>query len=339
LGNCTAFILSIGVHVGVERKGMPFHLPPKSLLAAYRQYIPAADDGSTFPQAGIEIDSRYPVAAVWCGILQGVFSVLGRLSSLAHCRDHHTRRYYHDKLTKELGPEKANYGIRTAHVLVWRDWICGSLEDQKTDVLLHLRHLSADMEQLIGLWMQSRPFLAYPPDSVTQQDRRLFASNLMFILDLLQREYCRKQPGIQVEAQKRSSLGVIEHVLHLVHHRYIDSNLSLKLLSADLGISERHIGRQFRELTGKAFRHYLRDLRIREAARLLVHSDCDVKTVAGKVGYSDRSHFCEDFRLFMGCTPLEFRAKHDPSIGTLSQDPDFNPHLSAFSYPKSVFSY
>lgn len=28
-------------------------------------------------------------------------------------------------------------------------------------------------------------------------------------------------------------------------------------------------------------------------------------------GYSDRSHFGEDFKLLMGCTPVEFKAKRN----------------------------
>jgi hypothetical protein len=135
---------------------MPFHPLPGP--TAYSRRIPPDHDRSAHPPVDADIESRYPVVAIWRNIFQGIFSVLGRLASLAQFRDHHTRRYFHDKLAKALGPEQADNAMRIAHELVWRDWICGSLGQQRSDILLHLGALSSDIQHSITLWLQSEPF-------------------------------------------------------------------------------------------------------------------------------------------------------------------------------------
>ena len=106
--------------------------------------------------------------------------------------------------------------------------------------------------------------------------------------------------------------ATLDQVLRTIRRRYSDPSLSLKVLSPGLNLSERHLGRLFKETLGQSFRHYLRELRIREAAALLANTTEDVKMIAGKVGYSHQNHFGEDFRALMGCSALEFRNQEWP---------------------------
>ncbi len=102
----------------------------------------------------------------------------------------------------------------------------------------------------------------------------------------------------------------ITRMLCIVEERYTDPSLSLKALSVNMNMSERHLGRLFRKSAGQSFRQYLRSLRISEGARLLTASMDDVKMIALVVGYNDPSHFGQDFRLSMGRTPAKFRAEN-----------------------------
>ena len=52
---------------------------------------------------------------------------------------------------------------------------------------------------------------------------------------------------------------------------------------------------------------FVKEVRLRAAARLLVHTDIPIKSICTKVGYDSRSHFSRSFSDFFGASPADFR--------------------------------
>lgn len=71
-----------------------------------------------------------------------------------------------------------------------------------------------------------------------------------------------------------------------------------------------HLSRLFRETHGVGFAEYLRELRIRKAAKLVATTSQPIQRVAASVGYHDASRFAEHFRRRFGSTPLDYRRRH-----------------------------
>jgi AraC-like DNA-binding protein len=85
-----------------------------------------------------------------------------------------------------------------------------------------------------------------------------------------------------------------------------DLRLSLKMISAALGVSQSHLGQVFRRQTGSTFRMYLRAVRMLRAVSLLRESDLGVKTCAAILGYPNEANFCRDFRAAFGLSPMNY---------------------------------
>lgn len=83
---------------------------------------------------------------------------------------------------------------------------------------------------------------------------------------------------------------------------------SLGSLAAMSGLSERSLGRRFRQATGEAPMAYLAGLRIREARALLQHSDLSIAEIAWSAGYSSPSRFSQAFRNATALTPRQYRS-------------------------------
>ena len=98
----------------------------------------------------------------------------------------------------------------------------------------------------------------------------------------------------------------LDRALSVIDERLGDPTLSLLNLSHAVGVSEGHLGRLFRK-TGLTFRQYLRELRIRKAAALLLRSADEVKCIAIDVGYRSQAYFGREFRECVGLTPQRFR--------------------------------
>ena len=264
------------------------------------------------------MDGANSIALVWEEILSGPFPVIARLSALSNCRSGPNSRYYHGRLSATLGHEEASRALGVVHHLFWRDWLLGSLEDQRHDLVLYVRHSGNQISELLQLWRQTQPFLAFIPDSAHEAERALFVSNILLLIGLLACEYDSPAGSLKRELQYHDDS--VEFVLRTLNERYADSDLSLALLSGRLKVSTRHLGRLFTKRTGTSFRRYLRDLRITEASRLITSTSHDIKAVAGLVGYSHLSHFCHDFRECMGCVPSSLRnsglcaGESDPAV-------------------------
>ena len=75
-------------------------------------------------------------------------------------------------------------------------------------------------------------------------------------------------------------------------------------------MSRSAFARQFRESFDRSPMEYVRDVRLRQAARLL-HGigDLSIEAIARRVGFDSRSHFSRSFKDLFGVPPAEFRAE------------------------------
>jgi transcriptional regulator GlxA family with amidase domain len=82
---------------------------------------------------------------------------------------------------------------------------------------------------------------------------------------------------------------------------------SLESLAAAAAMSRSAFATRFRVFFGQTAMDYLRDVRLREAARLLRQPDISVEGAATRAGFVSRSHFTRAFRTMFGKAPGEYR--------------------------------
>lgn len=186
------------------------------------------------------------LAAVSREILANVFSIMGRLAALSHCRSQRTNRYYHPGLLARLGQEEMHSAMAIAHEQVWRNWLLSSLDHQRRNLLLYLQTLSKQLDEILRLWQNTQPFLAFIPDSALKAERALFTTNVLLLLRLF-------SSGETATLHCEMTDDPVLFLLRLVRAQYADPALSLKLLSDRVHLSERHVGRLFHNYTAKLF--------------------------------------------------------------------------------------
>ena len=82
---------------------------------------------------------------------------------------------------------------------------------------------------------------------------------------------------------------------------------TLELLANMANMSRSTFVRHFEQSFGRTPMDYLRDVRLRQATRLLRVNGLTVNSIAGKVGFASRSHFSHAFHNHYGCSPLDYR--------------------------------
>jgi len=85
------------------------------------------------------------------------------------------------------------------------------------------------------------------------------------------------------------------------------NGLTLKQIGQAVGLSSFRVAHLVKETTGKTVTQHIRLLRIREAQKLLLHTDKTYVEIAYSLGFSDHSYFIRQFRETTGITPAKYR--------------------------------
>jgi len=125
------------------------------------------------------------------------------------------------------------------------------------------------------------------------------------------------------------SIEITKKFMQILRHNY----KSLKKPSeyaASMNITASYLNDTVRTVTGFPVTYFIQQELMREAQRLLYHSDLSVKEVAYALGYEDDKYFNRLFSKIFGVSPGAFRKSGEASI-RLS-----DPAHQALSDPKNI---
>lgn len=98
-------------------------------------------------------------------------------------------------------------------------------------------------------------------------------------------------------------------VQYVIEKKYGDPLLTIEKVAQLVGLSTQHVCRVLKRERGLTFAGLLRDVRLREAQRLLCEPSCSVKEIAFRVGFRHPSQFTRAFTSRCGEPPSEFRTR------------------------------
>ncbi len=125
----------------------------------------------------------------------------------------------------------------------------------------------------------------------------------------------RKKRIINLEKKKlvgptiSEAFNKIEY--HIIQYKsYLNPNLSLKILSENLNLSEGYISQLINKKSDKNFSDYINSLRVDDARKMLVNSEYNNYTILAiglESGFNSKSSFYTAFRKITGMTPAEYK--------------------------------
>jgi len=93
--------------------------------------------------------------------------------------------------------------------------------------------------------------------------------------------------------------------------RYLEDNFAKQITLGELaslcGMQEESFGRFFKRKTGYSFKEILNEVRISNAARMLIDTTLSINEVAFSCGFRNLSLFHRQFKKDKQCTPTEYR--------------------------------
>lgn len=104
----------------------------------------------------------------------------------------------------------------------------------------------------------------------------------------------------------------VDRALHLIEARR--GRIRVDALAAEIGVSGRHLVRQFQRAVGVGPKEFGRLSRFRHALQLMTAGTAPLTEVAQECGFFDQAHFNHDFRELAGMSPGELAALPDVSF-------------------------
>lgn len=98
----------------------------------------------------------------------------------------------------------------------------------------------------------------------------------------------------------------IKAAVEYVKENYM-KDLNMAVVSNYISMNYSMLSYLFKQYTGTNFVNYLKDIRIREAKKLLTETDMKIIEVSRAVGYDNEKHFMKTFRAEFGVSPGEYR--------------------------------
>jgi len=121
-----------------------------------------------------------------------------------------------------------------------------------------------------------------------------------------------KRPGGQAQFSEALSLQAAEDQFGALHDwvsKHLAEDLSLPVLAAQAGMSERSFSRHYAESTGLTPARAVERLRVEGARRLLLDTRLPVKRISQRCGFGSEETMRRSFLRLLSATPQDYRAR------------------------------
>ena len=103
--------------------------------------------------------------------------------------------------------------------------------------------------------------------------------------------------------------SMIQQAKEYIKHHFLDPDLSLNQVAAQVNLSPCHFSAVFSQETGTTFKEFLTEIRIKKAKELLRTTTYKSSEISDHIGYNDPHYFSFVFRKSTGFSPKEFRSQ------------------------------
>lgn len=105
---------------------------------------------------------------------------------------------------------------------------------------------------------------------------------------------------------KSNDEHLMERLMEVVNRNLTDSRFTVENLAEEVGISRVQLHRKLKEMAGVSTSEFIRNIRLRQAAKLLKEKKINVSQIAYTVGFTNPNLFSIAFKNLYGCSPKDY---------------------------------
>jgi signal transduction histidine kinase/ligand-binding sensor domain-containing protein/DNA-binding response OmpR family regulator len=102
----------------------------------------------------------------------------------------------------------------------------------------------------------------------------------------------------------------LEKCISIVEQHITNSEFNIKMLASEIGMSHSTLYNRIKSISGQSTNSFIRFIRLRRAAEILISSDTTILETSEQVGINDVKYFREQFTALFGMKPSEYIKKY-----------------------------
>jgi len=187
-------------------------------------------------------------------------------------------------------------------------------KDERTSHIpvLLLTALHSKEHEMKGLSCGADDFITKPFDLTILQTK---IDNMISIRNSLKEKYSGEitlQPrNIVISSPDEKFL---KKAVEVIEKNISDADLDIEQFAREVGVSRMQLYRKLHALTDMTVKEFIRNIRLKRAAQLLLQKKMSVSEIAYAVGFKDLSHFRKCFRQLYGMNASEYIKKKSQDI-------------------------
>ncbi|MBN1187281.1 MAG: response regulator [Bacteroidales bacterium] len=102
----------------------------------------------------------------------------------------------------------------------------------------------------------------------------------------------------------------VEKVTNYIMKNLHEPTLNVEGMSSELGMSRGHLHRKIKSVIGMGPNEYIRMIRLKEAAKLLLKNDYNISEISYMVGFNNPAYFTKCFKDYFNVSPSDYISKN-----------------------------
>lgn len=133
------------------------------------------------------------------------------------------------------------------------------------------------------------------------------------LVTLVARQMTQASRGAPAQREPCGAHHVVAAKEYLLRH--LDQPLRLGQVASHVRLSEPHLARLFKQVTGQTVFEYVRQMRFEKAKNYLSESDMNISEIARRTGFASLEVFSRTFKREVGISPSEYRRQVSVQFG------------------------
>jgi signal transduction histidine kinase/ligand-binding sensor domain-containing protein/DNA-binding response OmpR family regulator len=227
-------------------------------------------------------------------------------------------------LEAENGLEGWNIALKTIPDIIISDVMMPDMDgfefcrkvrkDERTShiPIILVTALGSREHEIEGLSHGADDYITKPFDLVILQTK---VENILSVRQSLRQKYTSEmllQPKNIILSSPDERF--LQKAIEVIEKNISDPDLDIERFAAEIGVSRMQLYRKLDALTEMTVKEFVRNIRLKRAAQLLVQRRLNISEVAYAVGFKDLSHFRKCFKQEFGMSASDYVDKHAGDI-------------------------
>jgi signal transduction histidine kinase/ligand-binding sensor domain-containing protein/DNA-binding response OmpR family regulator len=182
-----------------------------------------------------------------------------------------------------------------------------SLNTNHIPVIL-LTAKSSTLNRIEGLSTGADSYISKP---FSIEELKLTIMNLLSAKEIMRQKYGEGFISDSEPENLDTPEGLfVKKLTHIIELNIDNPNFDVNDLVKEIGMSRTVLYKKVQTLTNHSVAGFIKNMRLKKAANLLMNSSYSVAEITYMVGFNDRKHFSKEFKKFYNLSPTIFKSSH-----------------------------